>query len=170
MFKQNKKKFLRRYFTTDKTWMHHFTPESKQESVEWCGNGESRPKTQTSAAKVMASKNNQQLLYWFLELVKGRNYPEKASFDEEKGVFHQGNNALCHKSIKTATKLVELGIEVLPHLPYSSNLGPSDYWPFVELKKMLRGKRFVSDEEVIVEMKHIMKVSINHYTAVISKS
>ncbi|XP_071745443.1 uncharacterized protein [Lepeophtheirus salmonis] len=33
----------------------------------------------------------------------------------------------------------------------SQNLGPRDYWLFAELKKILRGKRFGSDEEVIFE-------------------
>ena len=35
--------------------------------------------------------------------------------------------------------------------PYSSDLAPSDYWLFGNLKKMLQGKRFGSNEEVISE-------------------
>ena len=45
----------------------------------------------------------------------------------------------------------QLGYELLPHPPYSSDLAPSDYWLFADLKKMLQGKRFGSNEEVIAE-------------------
>ena len=46
-------------------------------------------------------------------------------------------------------RLHELGFELLPHPPYSPDLAPSDYWLFADLKKMLAGKRYDSNEEVI---------------------
>ena len=49
-------------------------------------------------------------------------------------------------------KLNELSFELLPHPPYSPDLAPSDCWLFSDLKKMLQGKRFVSNEEVIAEV------------------
>lgn len=58
LFKRNPTDFLRRYVTTDETWLHYYTPESKRSSAEWTAAGESRPKrpkTQTLAGKVMAS-------------------------------------------------------------------------------------------------------------------
>ena len=42
----------------DKTWIHHYTPETKISSAEWTAADESRPKrstTQQWAARVMAS-------------------------------------------------------------------------------------------------------------------
>jgi len=48
-------------------------------------------------------------------------------------------------------KLQELKIELLPHPPYSPDLAPSDYWLFADLKKMLAGKKFRSNGEVISE-------------------
>ena len=39
----------------------------------------------------------------------------------------------------------------LPHPPYYSDLASSDYWLFADLKRMLQGKRFGSNEEVISE-------------------
>ena len=41
--------------------------------------------------------------------------------------------------------------ELLPHPPYPPDLAPNNYWLFAELKKMLQGKRFGSNEEVIAE-------------------
>ena len=53
--------------------------------------------------------------------------------------------------MKTIAKLSELGYELLPHPPYSPDIAPSDYWLFADLKKMLQGKRFGWNEEVIAE-------------------
>ena len=58
LFQHNKKEFLLKYVTMDKTWIHHFTLESNRQSAEWIATGKScpkRPKTQTSAGKVLAS-------------------------------------------------------------------------------------------------------------------
>ena len=48
-------------------------------------------------------------------------------------------------------KLSELGYELLPHPSHSPDLAPSDYWLFADPKKMIQGKRFGSNEEVIAE-------------------
>ena len=40
----------------DKTWIHHYTPESNWQSAKWTAKGENRPKrpkTQMSAGKVL---------------------------------------------------------------------------------------------------------------------
>ena len=78
-----------------------------------------------------------------VEIKKKRPHKQK-----KKVLFHQ-DNAPCHKSVKMMVKLNELSFELLPHPPYSPDLVRSDYWLFPNLKKMLQGKRFVSNEEVI---------------------
>ena len=35
MFKRNPKEFLRRFVTVDETWIHHYTPEMKEQSKQW---------------------------------------------------------------------------------------------------------------------------------------
>ena len=70
--------------------------------------------------------------------------------NEEKSTLHQ-DNALCYKSIIMMAKLHELHFELLPHLLYSPEMAPSDYWLFADLKRMLQGKKFGSNEEVILE-------------------
>ena len=64
--------------------------------------------------------------------------------------FHQ-DNAPCHILITTIAKLPELHFELLLHSLYSLDLAPSDYWLLADLKRMLQGKRFSSNEEVILE-------------------
>ena len=46
-------------------------------------------------------------------------------------------------------KLHEFYFKLLPHPSYSPDLAPSDYYLFAGLKRMLQGKRFDSNEEVI---------------------
>ena len=62
-------------------------------------------------------------------------------------LFHQDNP--CHKSITMTAELHELDFELLPHPPHSPDLIPSDYWLFTDLKKMLPGKRFGSNEVIL---------------------
>lgn len=71
---------------------------------------------------------------------------------KKKVVFYQGN-APGHRSIKTMAKTTELHMEMLPHLPYSPDLVPTDCYLFAELTKMLAGDRFVSNE-MIVQTEH----------------
>jgi len=57
-FNKNKTDFVRRFIIIDETWIHHYTPESKQQSKQWTETRCSEPmKTRSvpSAGKVMAS-------------------------------------------------------------------------------------------------------------------
>ena len=67
-------------------------------------------------------------------------------------LFHQ-ENAVCHKSIATMAKLHKLHFELLLHPPYSPDVAPSDYYLFADLKRMLQGNGFGSNEQVIAETK-----------------
>ena len=57
-FNRDPKDFPRQFVTMDETWIHHYTPKSREGSKQWVKPGESapkRPKTQQSTGKVMAS-------------------------------------------------------------------------------------------------------------------
>lgn len=171
MFTRNKPEFLRRYVTMDETWIHHFTPESNRQSAEWTARDEPTPKrgkTQQSAGKVMASvfwdaqgiifidylekgkTINSDYYIALLDRLKNEIAKKRPHLKKKKVLFHQ-DNAPCHKSMKTMAKLHELGFELLPHPPYSPDLAPSDFFLFSGLKRMLAGKKFKTDEEVISE-------------------
>jgi len=167
----NKNEFLRRFVTVDETWIHHHTPESKEQSKQWISTGETAPKKAKiglSANKVMAT------VFWDARGVIHVDYLEKGrtingeyysnllgQFDSElkkkrphmakkKVLFHQ-DNAPAHKSVVAMMKLCELHYEILPHPPYSPDLAPCDYYLFPNLKKWLGGKKFQSNEQVICE-------------------
>ena len=43
-----------------------------------------------------------------------------------------------------------MGIKTVPHLPYSPDLAPCDFWLFPKLKEKLRGCRYETIEEIKV--------------------
>jgi [histone H3]-lysine36 N-dimethyltransferase SETMAR len=85
-----------------------------------------------------------------LERLNDQIKKKRPHLKEKKVLFHQ-DSALCHKSIKTTAKLHELGYELLPHPPYFLDLAPSDLFLFVELKRMLAGNKFSTNQKVITE-------------------
>jgi len=65
-FNKNKTDFVRRFITMDETWIHHYTPESKQQSKQWTEPDCSAPKktrSVPSAGKVMTS------VFWDAEVI-----------------------------------------------------------------------------------------------------
>ena len=73
---------------------------------------------------------------------------QRPSLVNRKRVILLHDNARPHVAKMTHEKIVELGWEVLPHPPYSPDLGPSDYYLFRSLQQQLRTKNFENDDEV----------------------
>uniref|UniRef100_A0A0K0EZL5 Histone-lysine N-methyltransferase SETMAR n=1 Tax=Strongyloides venezuelensis TaxID=75913 RepID=A0A0K0EZL5_STRVS len=61
---------------------------------------------------------------------------------KRKGSILLHNNAKPHVSKKTVNKLRELGYETLPHLAYSSDLFPTDFYFFKHINNFLTEKIF----------------------------
>jgi hypothetical protein len=61
----------------------------------------------------------------------------------------QRDNARPHTARRTAKQIQDLKLEVLPHLPYSPDLAPSDFHLFWPLKDALRGRHFRSVKEAV---------------------
>jgi len=117
LFEKNSKDFLRRFVTMDETWVHHFTPESKQQSKQWVEVGGSAPKktkTIASAGKVMASvfwdskgiflidylpkgrTINGEYYAQLLDQLGGKIKEKGPGLQKKKILFHQ-DNAPTHK-------------------------------------------------------------------------
>lgn len=171
MLKRNPNDFWRRFITVDETWIHHSTPETKEQSKQWVFHGEPAPKkakATLSANKVMAT------VFWdsrgiihvdYLEkgkTINGEYYAnlldrfndavkeKRPHLAKKKILFHQ-DNARVHTCVIAMAKFHELGYQLLPHPPYSPDLAPSDYFLFPNMKKWLGGKRFGSNDDVIAE-------------------
>jgi histone-lysine N-methyltransferase SETMAR len=152
-----------RFITVDETWIHHYTPESKQHSNQWKEAGCSAPKQTSSVpsvGKFMVS------VFWNAEgffnyFEKGKTITreyysnlltrldekilEKRSGLKKKIyiyiIFHQ-DNAPAHKSVSPMEKLRGLHYELLEHPPCSPDLVPSEFYLFPKLKLILAGYPF----------------------------
>lgn len=171
LLQRNKPDFLRRFITVDETWIHHHTPETEEQSKQWIARGEpalKKAKAVLSANKVMAT------VFWDARGVIHIDYLEKGKtingeyyanlldqfnqillekrphLAKKKILFHQ-DNARVHTCAIAMAKLHELRYELLSHPPYSPDLAPCDYFLFPNLKKWLGGKRFSSNEKIILE-------------------
>lgn len=75
-FQADPETFLRRFVTVDESWIHHFDPETKQQSMTWKRPSSPTPKkfkVASSAGKVMAS------VFWDAEGVIMIDYLEKGA-------------------------------------------------------------------------------------------
>jgi hypothetical protein len=73
-FNKNKTNFACQFITMDETWIHHYTPEFKQQSKQWTEASCSAPKktrSVPSAGKFMAS------MFWDAEGILFIDYLEK---------------------------------------------------------------------------------------------
>ena len=131
----------------------------EKSAAEWKGEGESRPKrpkTQYSAGKVMAS------VFWDMHgilLIDFLSKSQTINSDYYIALLDRLEDAIKKKRPHMAKKKllfrkdnapVHKLILPLPQPPYSSDLALSDFYLLADLKKMLHGKRFSSDDEVIV--------------------
>lgn len=161
--------FLNKILTCDETWVHHFEPETKRQSMEWKHTSSpvrKKFRTQASAGKVMLT------VFWdargvvfcdyledqrtvnsayYSDMLMNKVKPamrEKRRGSQRKGVILLHDNARPHTAKLTHETIENMGWEILPHPPYSPDLAPSDYHLFGPLKEALRGKKFSNNEEV----------------------
>jgi len=151
------------------TWLYHYDPETKKESMEWRHSGSPRPKKcreQNSDGNVLA------LIFWDQDSILPIDYlhkgqtinaeyyssllvqlkdilKEKHRRKIPKGVLFLHDSAPDHQALATQKKLAYLGSQCLDHPPYSPGLAPSDYHLFPGLKNQLKGRHFSSDVEII---------------------
>jgi hypothetical protein len=70
----------------------------------------------------------------------------------QNSVFFLQDNARPHTVTLTMATLLKLKWDVLPHPPYSPDLAPRDYHFFGPMKRVLGGKRFRNNDEVIASV------------------
>lgn len=159
---------LDRIVTGDETWVYYYTPESKQQSLQWKHVDSPRVtkfKTNNSNLKVMATVfwDRQGVLlveylpqretvnkeYYFDVLCRLKN----AIKNKRKGLLSKKvlllhDNARPHTANLTKSLLQDFKWDVFDHPAYSPDLAPSDYYLFCHLKKFLGGKKFSDQDEL----------------------
>ncbi|GBP43495.1 Histone-lysine N-methyltransferase SETMAR [Eumeta japonica] len=116
-----------RIVTVDETWVRQYDPESKQESMQSTKKGE-RPPKKFKVREAVVQKRRGKL---------------------SRGVlFLQDNAQSVHTARVSRQALKDTGFSEIDHPPYSPDIAPSDYFLFSNLKKELRGGRFVDDNQM----------------------
>ncbi|GBP29545.1 Histone-lysine N-methyltransferase SETMAR [Eumeta japonica] len=155
-----------RIVSMDETWVRQYDPESKQESMQWTKKGERPPKkfkVQKSASKLMATTfwdSESVLLIDYLPkgtTMNGQYYANllaqagsrtEATWKLSRGVLFLQDSASVHTARVSRQALKDTGFSEIDHPPYSPDLAPSDYLLFSNLRKELRGRRFVDDNQM----------------------
>ena len=83
-----------------------------------------------------------------LQQLKEKIQEKRPGLLKTKILFHQ-DNAPCHKSVISMSKIYELGYQLLPHAPYSPDLAPSDFCLFPNKKKNYAGHKYATNSEAI---------------------
>ena len=156
----------------DESWIYCYDPETKRQSFQWKIAGSPRPK------KARQSKSTHKFLMihffdstgmiymnwvptgqtvnkdYYVEVLREfrKRFRQKrpALFKLGQWHFHQ-DNAPVHNSILVTDYLTKMGINTVPHHPYSPDLAPWDFCLFPKL----RGCRYETIEEM---KKAVMKV------------
>ncbi|KAJ4443031.1 hypothetical protein ANN_04681 [Periplaneta americana] len=119
--------FLDRIVTGDETWISHFTPETKQQSMHWRHSG-----------SLVRTKFKQTLSIWKVICTVFWDRKGILLIDSlPRGVVLLHDNACPHTARRTAAVLTEFVWELFDHSPYSPDLAPSDFYVFLHLKKFL---------------------------------
>ena len=74
-----------------------------------------------------------------------------------RGVLLLQDNAPAHTSQVIITASTECGFEVLPHLPHSPDMVPSDFYLFPKLNSNFCGTQFGSKEYVIAAVNEYLE-------------
>lgn len=165
--RKNRREFYRRLVTIDESWVHHYTPEMKKQSMEWRKKGENPPRKAyavKSAGKVMLTAFwdakglilsdylqkgrtiNAAYYVGLLEKLKTAIAEKRPGLNKKKILLLQ-DNASPHTAKLTTAAVKKLGTEILDHPPYLPDLAPSDLFP--KLKESLAGQKYSDDSEVI---------------------
>jgi hypothetical protein len=70
-------------------------------------------------------------------------------------VIH-AENSPCHTANTVLDFMSQRKVRFAPHPPYSPGIAPSDFFLFGNLKHELRGSRFQTNEELLVEIRKLV--------------
>ena len=165
-FRRDTNYFLSRMVTTDETWLYHYDPETKQQSMEWRYSGSPRPTPQKKSNLKIRWKSSR------LDFLGSRRHPPhslsfkgpnyqcgvllisagatEGHFEGKtphcrkvtKGVLFLHDNAPAQWALATQKKLTYLSFQCLDHAPYSPDLAPSGYHLLPGLKKTIERSPF----------------------------
>ncbi|GFR64073.1 histone-lysine N-methyltransferase SETMAR [Elysia marginata] len=164
-YEEDGEEFVQRIVTGNESWVHHYDPESKRQSMEYRHKSPPSPrkfKVVVSARKVMLT------VFWvsegiaYIQFQKQGNTVNSERYistlrklsvrlkrvrPTKHAMLHH-DNARPHTSRQTREALHKMNFVVLPDPSYSPDLAPSNFYLLPKYKKHLRGNHYESDEGV----------------------
>jgi hypothetical protein len=149
--------FVAHVMTGNETWLHHFKPETKRQSME-CHQANSvwkkKLKAASSVGKAMAT------IFWDMEGVYPGGYYAQRNHHHLRCLTIDTCVTFCCSMtmvdltlVWTVEAVTKIGWTVLPHPPYSPDLAPLDYHLLIELKDGIRGTEFWDDASFVMDAK-----------------
>jgi [histone H3]-lysine36 N-dimethyltransferase SETMAR len=187
-FQRNESDFLLGIIIVDETWIHHITPETKEQSKQRTAKDESTPTTPKKDKTVLSTEKIMVTVFWdsygivlidylekgktitgvyyasLIDKLKAEIAKKRPHLEKKKVLFHQDNNKPFHTSAVVMTKIDKLQFELIDHPPNSPDLNPSDFFLFRRLKIWLGGQKFSSNEEIIASVEaYFAEQDANYY-------
>jgi histone-lysine N-methyltransferase SETMAR len=81
---------------------------------------------------------------------------ESRSTGPGSGLIIHADNARPHTAQRTLKFCRENRLEMAPHLPYSPDLAPSDFFLFGRVKHALEGDKFLSEEALLAAIHSVL--------------
>jgi hypothetical protein len=75
----------------------------------------------------------------------------------------------CHTSVLTLQFLAKNKMAVIPHLPYSPDLAPRDFFLFPKMKLKMKGCRFHTTEEIQAESHRVSNTNRKGLPGIVPK-
>lgn len=149
--------------TGDETWLYCYDPLTRRQSRAWVARGERAPVVPRRAAytkKVMVAvffgvdgikltvpleRNATINAEWYSENCMTRLADTVAT----RPLLLHHDNARPHTALTTQDTIRNLGLQILPHPPYSPDLAPADFFLFPKVKRELKGEYFRNTDAVL---------------------
>ena len=115
LFEEDPANFLKRFVTMDETWVHHFTPEAKQQSKQWKHPGLGFLGCRWySAYRLSPKRTNDQwcILCFTSDAITGKNKIKRCG-KLTKGVLFHHSNAPVHKSVIAMAAIHDCGFKLI---------------------------------------------------------
>jgi predicted acetyltransferase len=87
---------------------------------------------------------------------KGEHSAKRQDLGRAKNSILHNDNAPCHRALLVCEFLANHNMLSLPHLPYSPDLAPADFFLFPKLKMQLKGCHFHTIVEIHCESQKVM--------------
>ena len=157
---ENDEEFLSKIITGDESWVYGYDVETKIQSSQWTSKTSPRPKKACqvrSKIKVLlrvfdasgvvhykylpeGSTVNQTYYIEVLKRLRDAIQQKRPELWRSGDWFFHHDSSPAHSALRTHEFLAKHSITVLPHLPYSPDLAPCDFFLFPMLKRPSKGK------------------------------